>query len=325
MPEISVHLLGKFHIDGVTTPQTALDAGKARELFCYLLLHRDRPVPREMLAGTLWAGSPNDHARKYLRQALWQLQSGLSSLSESQDRRLLQVESGWVRLDSRAGLWLDVSVVEHAFGASRGVPGRELSAGQADVLRSAVTLYHGELLEGWYQEWCTAHREALQASYFYMLDKLVAHCEAHDEYEQGMAFADSILQLDRAHERTHRRLMRLHYQIGDRTRALRQYDRCVAALHDELGIQPARRTTDLYEKMRLERWPAPPPPPTTVTDSGNGLETLADVADRLRHVQSSLAELENQVWLQLQAVETVLVPITGKPFCATTDSSEAQR
>lgn len=93
--------------------------------------------------------------------------------------------------------------------------------------------------------------------YLVMLDKLMEFCEAQQQYETGLAYGSRILRHDPARERTHRRLMRLHCMSGDRTSALRQYQHCVVALEEELGVRPARPTEALYEQIRADRLDGP--------------------------------------------------------------------
>jgi len=69
---------------------------------------------------------------------------------------------------------------------------------QAQFLRAAVSLYSGDLLEGWFQDWCLYHRERLQSIYLTMLDKLIAFCEFHHEYENGLALGEHLLRQDGA-------------------------------------------------------------------------------------------------------------------------------
>ena len=57
------------------------------------------------------------------------------------------------------------------------------------------------------------------------------------EYEAGQNYGSIILGFDRARESTHRHLMQLYYLAGDRTGALRQYERCARALDAELGVR----------------------------------------------------------------------------------------
>jgi len=89
--------------------------------------------------------------------------------------------------------------------------------------------------------------------YLSMLDKLLAYSEEHSEYDSGRGYGDTILRYDRAREQTHRQLMHLKYMAGDRTGALRQYERCAAALQEELSVKPERRTKTLYEQIRADK------------------------------------------------------------------------
>jgi DNA-binding SARP family transcriptional activator len=141
--------------------------------------------------------------------------------------------------------------------------------------------------------------------YLGMLDKLMGYCEAHQDYEAGLVYGTRILRYDRARERTHRWLMRLHYLAGDRTEALRQYERCVAALDEELGVKPAERTIALYEQIRADRLDDPPLPqgklmPTATT------APMPDVLACLKQLQATLESVQSQVQQDIQAVETLL-------------------
>ena len=76
MTHLRIRLLGQLSIEQNGNPITELSA-KALEMFCYLLLYRDRPHTREALAAALWSDTSAERAQKYLRQTLWQLQTVL--------------------------------------------------------------------------------------------------------------------------------------------------------------------------------------------------------------------------------------------------------
>jgi DNA-binding SARP family transcriptional activator len=71
---LSVCLFGKFSVHDDGRELDRLPGGKPIELFCYLLLQRERPHSREVLASLLWGDCTTSQSKKYLRQALWQLQ-----------------------------------------------------------------------------------------------------------------------------------------------------------------------------------------------------------------------------------------------------------
>jgi DNA-binding SARP family transcriptional activator len=292
MSRLSVRLFGRLLVRCDEKVVCGLTPSKVQELFCYLLLHRDRPHPREALASLLWGDTSTSQSKKYLRQSLWQLQGALAVHHPPADQRLLRVEAEWVQLDSSSDLHLDVALFERAFGAVQHVPIHVLDATRVQTLSHAVDQYHGDLLEGWYQDWCVYERDRLQSMYLTMLDKLMGYNELHHEYETAITYGTSILRHDRARECTHQQLMRLHYLSGHRAAALRQYERCVAALESELGVQPAAGTVALYEDIRLGRLGGVS---ASCVESNPAARSLVDVLSRLKKVEAALADLQQQV------------------------------
>jgi DNA-binding SARP family transcriptional activator len=211
---------------------------------------------------------------------------------------------------------VDVVSFELAYAAAKETPGRRLTTGQAESLQQAVALYTSDLLEGWYQEWCLLERERLQQLYLMALDKLVAYSEVHGAFEAGLGYGAQILHYDRTREYTHCQLMRLYYLAGDRTGALRQYERCVAALKEEMDIEPAPETVELYQLVRANRpldQPSPPTPPHSQPPSPGfhdpvvpSAGALADLAARLRRLRGSLIQLHDEIQQEIELVEQML-------------------
>jgi DNA-binding SARP family transcriptional activator len=302
-----IHLFGRFRVEYDGEPLEGLGTFKVQELLSYLLIHRNRPRPREGLATLLWGDASTDKSRKYLRQALWHLQSALKSRDPAAGDRILLVEDNWVQLNTNSEIWLDVAVLEEAFAALKDKPGLELNTAEKNQIEAAVHVYTGELLEGSYQDWCLFERERLQNMFLSLLYKLMSHCEVHHEYEAGQIFGTRILNYDRASERTHRRLMHLQYMAGDRTAALRQYERCVSALNEDLGVKPDKRTVALYEKIRsgdLERPGDSGQPPMNQTKPA--APVLTEVIERLEDLQLTLANVRRAVVQDIKNIQISL-------------------
>lgn len=77
MSKLTFQLFGRLSVMRDARSVEGLETSKEQELLCYLLIHRDRPHPREALAGLLWGDSSTEKSRKYLRQALWHLHATL--------------------------------------------------------------------------------------------------------------------------------------------------------------------------------------------------------------------------------------------------------
>jgi DNA-binding SARP family transcriptional activator len=297
MSSLRIQLFGKFSVQRDCREVKDLAANKLKELLSYLLIHRDRSHPRESLASVLWAETSTEKSKKYLRQALWHVQTAFDA-EKSAMIPLLVVEHDWVYLTLHNEFWLDVDVFEHAYATTQDTPGAQLDKSSADRLKNAVAVYKGDLLDGWYQDWCLFERERLQNMYLAMLDKLMSYCEEHSEYEAGCRYGESILRYDRARERTYRQLMRLHHMGGDRTGALRQYERCVAALNEELDVRPDGRTTALYESIRNDG-----PDDFAPAKAASVQKILPDVLGRLKQLQVTLASLNELVQRDVLEVE----------------------
>jgi DNA-binding SARP family transcriptional activator len=253
--QLHARLFGKFQLLAISACGLAkvvpLEPGKARELLCFVMLAGKRAHHREALASLFWTEGSSERSLKYLRQALWQLQSLLGQYSDP-EQPVLTVDNDWVQLNAAANLWIDTSAFEAACLQVRNQSGNEFSPEQATLVREAAVLYSTDLLEGWHQDWCLTERERLQNRYLSTLDKLMDYCETHSDFENGLDYGARILAIDKARECTHQRLMRLNYLAGNRTAALRQYNRCSQALREELNVQPSKKTQRILELIQSD-------------------------------------------------------------------------
>jgi DNA-binding SARP family transcriptional activator len=317
MSRISIQLFGQFCVRRDEQLLGGFEAQKVRELFCYLLLHRQHSLSREPLANLLWPDATTAQSKKRLRQALWHLQSGLGSQNEPIHDRILLVEPDRVQINAEADLWIDVTLFERAFGLVQGIPGQELDVQKVQVLQNALHLYQDPFLRGCYSDWCLYERERLQNLYLTLLDKLMDYYEAHHDYDAGLLYGMRLISCDRARERTHRRLMRLHYLNGDRVAALRQYEQCVAALYEELEVKPSKSTVALYKQILTEQL-VEPQPTLLAIEARQALEASAspqiEMLCHLTQLQTALVDLQNQVQQSIQKVAQALNDTTQPLF-----------
>ena len=189
-------------------------------LWGYLLIHRQRPTPRNLLAYTFWPDEAEAESRLNLRRHLHRLTQLLPPTPAAKpwilsDRSTLQ----W---NASGDGWLDVAEFERLSGD----PAR---------LVEAVDLYGGDLLEGVYDDWVFAERERLRDLYSQDLHRLVDMSEASQDYRQAILFAQRLLRHDPLREETYRTLMRLHARSGDQAGVVQTYNAAVAVLQRELG------------------------------------------------------------------------------------------
>jgi DNA-binding SARP family transcriptional activator len=209
-----------------------------------------------------------------------------------------------VQITLESELWLDVELFESACTFTHGASGKELDESNAELLKNAVQLYRGDLLEGWYQDWCLLERQRLQNLYLVLLDKLLAYSVKHNAFEAGFDYGSTILRYDRARESTHQQLMLLQYKAGNRTGALRQYERCVEALDEEFGVTPQRSTIALYEQMRADRLKEAAIAPLQLTSPI--VPSAPEVLVRLKDLCLALGAVQDDLQNDIEALERAL-------------------
>ncbi|NCC30577.1 MAG: hypothetical protein EOM24_00980 [Chloroflexia bacterium] len=302
MSNIAVQLFGRLHVRYDNIEVTGLEVRKVQELLCYLLIHRQRPHAREGLASILWSNTSTAQSRANLRRTLWQLQH---LPAEPIAAELLAIEADWIQIKPHFPLWLDVAEIEAVFEQTKGQPGEELSHASASAAAQAVDLYRGDLFDGCYQDWCLVERERLQQMYLALLDKLMGYCEYHGEYERGLAYGAAFQQYDNVNEQCYRRMMRLYWRAGDRSGALRQYERCAAMLAEEFETTPGPLMQALVERLKTNQ---PIDELARATDHAHAGEeiSLSELALHLRQLQMSVDRHGQVVRQALHMVEQAL-------------------
>jgi len=135
-----------------------------------------------------------------------------------------------------------------------------------------------------------------------VLEKLMAACEFHKQYEHGIEYGQKILRLDRAREQTHRNLMQLHYANGDRTSALRQFEYCRKWLREELDVCPAESTKKLYRSICTTQ--------NTSTDrdmhAGDSYEANKGAVTELESIQRLLKQTEFELSASIKSIASAI-------------------
>jgi len=256
MREFKVMLLGSFSVIGgpgtLPAPQMLR---KAQDLLAIMLIAPDRRVLREAAAEALWPDARSEASKKSMRQVLWQIHR-VADDGQQDDCRLVLSDSEVLQINPGRRLWVDVPVFAEAVRIAQHAGKCPLGAADLARLTQAADLYRGPLHSGCYDEWCLIPRARIEDQCLTLLDTLSREYERHAALDLAIMWAHRLLDIEPAHERSHRRLMRLYSRTGDRTRALRQLHRCRWILERDLGVRPDSRTEALGAAISADRLPA---------------------------------------------------------------------
>jgi DNA-binding SARP family transcriptional activator len=256
---LSLSTLGPLEVTLDGEPVAAFKSARVRALLVYLAVEADRPHSRDVLAGLLWPNWPDREALSNLRYALSNLRRAIDD--QTAEPRFLLITRDTLQFNASSDSWLDVA----AF-AELAEPAQSPDAALADLssLEEAVALYRGDFLEGFsiddspaFEEWALFVRERLGRQMLSILHRLSTACEQRGEYERAQSWAWRQLEREPWDEPAHRLLMRALVMSGQRSAALAQYETCCRVLSEELGVEPAKETTRLYEQIRSGELHAP--------------------------------------------------------------------
>jgi len=217
---------------------------KVGALLAYLALERTQLPLRERIAGVLWPESDSGAGRASLRNALASLRQQLEPHGTPANSVLI-ADRVRVGLNPEA-ISTDVSDFEAAIRASLQATSVE-AALQADL--SAVELYRGELLAGWYEEWIFPERERLSHLYEGALQRIIAAFERANDWGRAIAYAHRLIALDRTNEETHLQLMGLYESTGRPEAALRQFRDLERILQEDLGLDPSANVCAYVQRL----------------------------------------------------------------------------
>jgi DNA-binding SARP family transcriptional activator len=253
---LEVRLLGQFDVRCDGEP-IVIPSRPAQSLFAYLLLNAGIPQRREKLAGLLWPDATEVNARSNLRFQLWRLRKAIET--ESGSRRpetYLLADDITIAFDTNADYRLDLSILECA-ASERAATG--------DLI-SLLSLYRGELLPGFYEDWVVLERERLQAIFEQQVQRLLDKLVEEQRWGEVLEWGERWIAFGQTPEPAYRALMLDYSARGDLSKVVSTYQRCVESLRKELDVEPSEQTQALLARLtRGEKiMPALPPPATSV-------------------------------------------------------------
>ena len=230
--KLQVYLLGAFHLE-FKSQLIHLPTRKVESLLAYLILYPTVHT-REKLAALFWGDSSESAARGSLRKALTLLRKHIDPEIVFADRENIQLTLSFP-------IWVDA--IEFQGQASEFLAGSLSHAIPTDF-------YQGDLLRDFYDDWIMPLREHYRALHLDVLLHAVGQSRAQSNYELAIEYAKKILIIDPTSEHAHQHLMFCYITLGDRNKALHQYEICHDVLQDELGVEPTRETQALYHWIK---------------------------------------------------------------------------
>lgn len=250
-PDFEIRCLGQLTVSRNGQPLTLPRNRKAELVLKYLVMYGDRPVSRDVLMELGWPGIAPDAAANNLNTTISLLRSTLArALDTPLPGTPILHEDGSYSFNPALKLQIDVAEFDRWYARGRTAERTGATAEAMTAYQAALDLYHGDLLLGDLEDDRTLiERERLASTFLTLLGKLANYHLDQGRYEEAIEYAHRLLKHDPCREDAHRTLMRSFARLGQRSRALRQYELCQLFLQRELEIEPAALTVQLSQRI----------------------------------------------------------------------------
>ncbi len=249
---LHINLLGPFSIKlGLNeVDDRKWQREKAKDLFVYLFIHRERFVPKDELILKLFENQDEKTANRDFKVAL----NALFNVLEPE--RPPRAESYFIirkqtmyRIHPKAAVVSDVHKFQQL--ASQGL--EERNPQQAiGLLKSAVSLYKGAFyLDQSLCDWFQFERDHFHHTYLQIIEKLAQNSTRLQQFDQTIYWSEKLLRIDNTWEEAYRLLMYAHDQKHNRSMAIMWYERCVKMLMKEFELPPMETTEQMYELITM--------------------------------------------------------------------------
>lgn len=247
-PDLRIRCFGTFaaSTEGGAIATKQWQGTKTKLVLAYLLHHR-QGVTREQLAQLLYGDE--DVSRSAILMIISRLRQALEpDLAKNAPSRYIQWRDGRYFFNFGAPYEFDVQEFEFRLDQAKA---DGLTTDQAvEELGRALVLYRGRYLKDMDETlWVQSVQEHFHQRALAAFQRVIAHHAERGDHQAAMEWADRALSVDSCAEFAHQAKMLALHQLGNRQGAIRHFQQLEEVLSQELGVDPAPESRQLYERI----------------------------------------------------------------------------
>lgn len=253
-PELRITAFGRTRVD---TPEGPLRGEwlqqRPGQLLKYLICERNRVVPADVIAETLWPGTG--------RQGLGNVRYSMHALREKLEPRrprgarssfIVTVQGGYAL--NRRHVRIDADDFDEAISQGLEAASRDDDDFAIERLKDALALYRGDFLaDEPYAEWALEERDRLHNLAGRALRALTKVMLARHELDAAAEYLEQLAELEPLDAETNRDLLAVWLAQGRRPEASRRYAIYRTRMLREFGEEPEFQLADLRPAARAAR------------------------------------------------------------------------
>ncbi|MBI1910771.1 MAG: hypothetical protein HYS21_02085 [Deltaproteobacteria bacterium] len=242
---LRIYTLGRFEVwkDNKKIEFSRKAQQRPLDLLKALISFGGKNVPEEQITDALWPDSDGDMAHQSFATTLHRLRKLLGT------EKAIQYSDGMLTIVNNY-CWVDIWGFDYLGGKADSA----LKAGHQDkakaLVERAVELYKGHFLACELKEpWAIPARERLRDKFIKYIGILGSFSEESGNYGKALELYLKGIEVDELAEKFYQKLMVCHKLSGNRSEAIKIYNRCQAVLSAQLKIEPSKETKSIYREL----------------------------------------------------------------------------
>ena len=213
----------------------------------YLILHRDRVIPKEEIIDILWPGGEVDAPANTLKTLIHRVRASLDALGPGIGKDLILCQGGVYFWNSRATTLLDTEEFDRCYAAAHSA--RTPAEALQWSLR-ALAIYSGDFLPRASGElWVVSYAAHYRTKFIELCREVSEPMTTQKRYTELIALLERATSIEPYEEELHISLIRAMIAAGRREEAMQHYNNFTALLMRQLGVAPSEELTSLYKEL----------------------------------------------------------------------------
>jgi len=262
--DISLKAFGgaEISVRGLPIPEESWLRKKSKLLLVYLLINQGIRIQKDKVLGIFFAELSPESADNIFHQAITNIRNVLkppATVKQTDDSKAKRVKKSAAAESSVSYIVYEDKILHMSTGFDYYVDVLEFnrlaalvkspeteSSMKAEYAKQAISIYRGEFLPGYYDEWIEELRSILEHKYIETCEELIAILEKKKNFEELIEYSEKLLQADKLHEQAFYMLILAYSAIGNITMAKKKLSQLIKTYDEEYGEKPPK---DLMSKI----------------------------------------------------------------------------
>lgn len=265
--DISLYTFGgaELYLRGVALKEDAWVRKKSKLLLIYLLINRGLKIQKDKILGIFFSELSPESADNIFHQAITNIRNVLkpdtgekipagekkkksvkTAANEDNSPSFISYEDKILQISAGFDYYTDVQHFSSLAAAVKS-PETEISA-KEKAAKEAISLYRGEFLPGYYDEWIEEMRSVMEHKFIETCEELLAVLYKLKKFEELTEYAERLLLTDMLHEEAYYYVISGYKELGNINMARKKFSQLIKNYEDEYAEKPPKK---LLEKISV--------------------------------------------------------------------------